>query len=294
MRKRILLVLFALSIVAAGCGLRNTSLPEPKPQEITPTVFLTATATKMLTSTPKPSPTPTWTPSPTPTATPSPTPSPTPVPTATSTPTRALSRPTPSLKLVYWGNGKKKQVHIGFDVEGNPKILYQILDILKEYHYHTTFFIQGAWARQHPAAVKRIVQEGHEIGNHSWSHPDFRELTRQQMIKELTDTENLCVKLTGKSTKPYFRPPYSYRNRRSIEVAYELGYTHILWSIDSYDWRDRNADKVYHNIVDHVRPGAIIYLHTSHRTDPVALRRALKTLTQEGYRLVSLTEILQK
>ncbi len=294
MRKRILLVLFALSIVAAGCGLRNTSLPEPKPQEITPTVFLTATATKMPTSTPEPSPTPTWTPSPTPTATPSPTPSPTPVPTATSTPTRALSRPTPSLKLVYWGNGKKKQVHIGFDVEGNPKILYQILDILKEYHYHTTFFIQGAWARQHPAAVKRIVQEGHEIGNHSWSHPDFRELTRQQMIKELTDTENLCVKLTGKSTKPYFRPPYSYRNRRSIEVAYELGYTHILWSIDSYDWRDRNADKVYHNIVDHVRPGAIIYLHTSHRTDPVALRRALKTLTQEGYRLVSLTEILQK
>jgi len=294
LRKRILLVLFALSIVAAGCGLRNTSLPEPKPQEITPTVFLTATATKMPTSTPEPSPTPTWTPSPTPTATPSPTPSPTPVPTATSTPTRALSRPTPSLKLVYWGNGKKKQVHIGFDVEGNPKILYQILDILKEYHYHTTFFIQGAWARQHPAAVKRIVQEGHEIGNHSWSHPDFRELTRQQMIKELTDTENLCVKLTGKSTKPYFRPPYSYRNRRSIEVAYELGYTHILWSIDSYDWRDRNADKVYHNIVDHVRPGAIIYLHTSHRTDPVALRRALKTLTQEGYRLVSLTEILQK
>ena len=294
MRKRILLVLFALSIVAAGCGLRNTSLPEPKPQEITPTVFLTATATKMPTSTPEPSPTPTWTPSPTPTATPSPTPSPTPVPTATPTPTRALSRPTPSLKLVYWGNGKKKQVHIGFDVEGNPKILYQILDILKEYHYHTTFFIQGAWARQHPAAVKRIVQEGHEIGNHSWSHPDFRELTRQQMIKELTDTENLCVKLTGKSTKPYFRPPYSYRNRRSIEVAYELGYTHILWSIDSYDWRDRNSDKVYHNIVDHVRPGAIIYLHTSHRTDPVALRRALKTLTQEGYRLVSLTEILQK
>ncbi len=203
-------------------------------------------------------------------------------------------RPTPSLKLVYWGNGKKKQVQIGFDVEGDPKVLYQILDILREYHYHTTFFIQGAWAKLHPEAVKRIVQEGHEIGNHSWSHPDFRKLTREQIIKELTSTENICVKLTGESTKPYFRPPYSYRNGQSIRVAYELGYTHILWSIDSYDWRDKSADKVYHNIVDHVRPGAIIYLHTSHRTDPIALKKALETLTKEGYKLVSLTEILQR
>ena len=203
-----------------------------------------------------------------------------------------VARPTPSLKLVYWGNQTKKQVHIGFDVEGNPKILYEILDILAQYHYHTTFFIQGAWAADHPEAVKRIVQAGHELGNHSWSHKDSRKLTREQLIKELGNTEALVRKLTGKSTKPYFRPPYSYRNRQSIEVCYEQGYTTILWGQDAYDWRDHDADKVYHNIVDHVHWGEIIYMHTSHKTDPIALRRALQTLTERGYKLVSLTEIL--
>jgi len=196
------------------------------------------------------------------------------------------------MRLVYHGNRSKKQVQIGFDVEGNPKILYRILDILAKYHYHTTFFVQGEWAKAHPDAVKRIASQGHEIGNHSWTHPDFRKLTKEQMVKELTDTEKLLVELTGESPKPYFRPPYSYRNALSIRTAYELGYTHILWSHDSYDWRDHDAEKVYHNIVDGVRPGDIIYMHTLYSYDPEALEMALRTLKGEGYRLVSLTEIL--
>lgn len=294
---RVLLLWLTVSIlvILAGCTTAPTNTPAAIPtatatytKQPSPTPTATSSATPTQTATSTRTPTATATPTPVPTATPSPTTTPTVSPTATL----AVARPTPSLKLVYWGNQTKKQVQIGFDVEGNPKILYEILAILAQFHYHTTFFIQGAWAADHPEAVKRIVQAGHELGNHSWSHLDSRKLTREQLIKELGDTEALVKKLTGKSTKPYFRPPYSYRNKQSIEVCYEQGYTTILWGQDAYDWRDHDADKVYHNIVDHVHWGEIIYMHTSHKTDPVALRRALQTLTERGYKLVSLTEIL--
>ncbi len=202
-------------------------------------------------------------------------------------------RPTPSLRPVYWGNGHKRQIHIGFDVEGDPRILYTILDVLDEFHYCTTFFVSGYWAKRFPKAVKAIAARCHELGNHSWSHTDFRTLSAEEIGRELDDTEALVIKLTGQSTKPYFRPPYSYRNNQSIRVAYEHGYTHILWSVDSYDWRDKDEEKVYHNIVDHVRPGAIIYMHTSYGFTPSVLRRVLRTLRDRDYTLVSLTEILR-
>ncbi len=184
-------------------------------------------------------------------------------------------------------------MHIGFDVEGDPYNLYRILDVLDEFGYRTTFFVSGYWAKQHPKAVQNIVRRGHELGNHSWSHPDFRTLTPEQMAQELDDTEALIVRLTGQSTKPYFRPPYSFRNETSIRVAYEHGYMHILWSVDSYDWRDRNAEQVYHNVVDHVHPGAIVYMHTSYKFIPDVLERVLRTLRERGYTLVCLSDILR-
>ncbi len=228
----------------------------------------------------------------TPSSTPTGTPTPTATPTLTSTPT-VLARPTPGRVLVYWGNRMKRHVHIGFDVEGDPRILYRILDVLDEFNYRTTFFVSGYWAKRFPKAVQEIVRRGHELGNHSWSHPDFRTLSEEEMAEELDKTESFIVQLTGQSTKPYFRPPFSYRSRTSIELAYRHGYTHILWSVDSYDWRDRDAEKVYHNIVDHVQPGAIVYMHTSYGFAPEVLRRVLRTLQEEGYTLVSLTEILK-
>ncbi len=284
-----LLAFLVIVIIVASCSALPVVIQTPTfTFTPSPSALPTETPTSTLTLTP------TFTPSPTATATSIPTATATSTPTVvpTATATFVVGRPTASVKLVYWGNQKKKQVHIGFDVEGNPKILNEILAILAQYRYHTTFFIQGAWAADHPDAVKRIVAQGHEVGNHSWTHSDFRKLSREQIVKELADTEELVFKLTGKSTKPYFRPPYSYRNKQSIQVAYEQGYTHILWGQDAYDWRDHDADKIYHNIVDHVRPGEIIYMHTSHKTDPVALRRALQTLQERGYKLVSLTGIL--
>ncbi len=300
MFKKMFLYLVGLMVLGGIMGACR-ALPTPVPTATvppSPTPTLTATPTPTATSSPTPTPTSTLTPSPTPTATSTPSPSPTltptvtPSPTFTPTPTFVAGRPTPSLTPVYWGHARGRRVHIGFDVEGDPRVLYAILDVLDEFHYCTTFFVSGYWAERFPKAVEAIAARCHEIGNHSWSHSDFRKLSEEEIGEELDRTEALIVKLTGQSTKPYFRPPYSYRNKTSIRVAYEHGYTHILWSVDSYDWRDREAEKVYHNIVDHVRPGAIVYMHTSYGFAPEVLRRALKALVDEGYTLSSLTDIL--
>ncbi|MCD6290325.1 MAG: polysaccharide deacetylase family protein [Anaerolineae bacterium] len=227
----------------------------------------------------------TWTPTPTSTSIPS---TCTPIPTSTHVPP-----PTPSLTEIAIGPREGCKVHIGFDVEGDPRILYKILDVLAEEHYRTTFFLQGEWVRYHPEATRRIVAAGHELGNHSWSHRDICKLSDAEIERELQDTESLVVKLTGHSTKPFFRPPYGARDERVREVAYRLGYTTVMWTFGGQDWvTGADADSVYHNIVDHAVPGAIFYLHTSHAYDPPAVKRAIQTLRERGYRLVSLSELV--
>lgn len=184
-------------------------------------------------------------------------------------------------------------VHIGFDVEGDPRILYEILEVLKEANYRTTFFLQGEWVKHHPEAARRIAEAGHELGNHSWSHRDMRALDEAEIEQELKDTETLVLELTGRSTQPFFRPPYGLRNALVREVAYRLGYTTVIWTFGGQDWAaDANADSVYHNIVEHATPGAIFYLHTSHTFDPPAVKRAIQTLREQGYRVVSLGELV--
>ncbi len=184
-------------------------------------------------------------------------------------------------------------VHIGFDVEGDPRILDEILAVLKEEGYRTTFFLQGEWVQYHPEATKRIAAAGHELGNHSWSHPDMRALDEAGVEREIRDTEALVWKLTGRSTKPFFRPPYGLRNALVREVAYRLGYTTVIWTFGAQDW-EPNADEnsVYRNLVDHAAPGVIFYLHTSHDFNPPAVRRAIRTLRERGFRLVPLSELV--
>ncbi len=184
-------------------------------------------------------------------------------------------------------------VHIGFDVEGDPRVLDELLDVLAEADYRTTFFLQGEWVKYHPEAARRIVEAGHELGNHSWSHRDLRALDEAALERELQDTEALVVRLTGHSTKPFFRPPYGLRNARVREVAYRLGYTTVIWTFGGQDWvAGADADSVYRNIVDRATPGAIFYLHTGYSFNPPAVKRAIQTLRQRGYRLVSLSELL--
>lgn len=297
----LLLALLIAGLALAGCGgsdeeaeaVAQATLPLPTAEPL-PTASATPLQTSMPAPTPTPTPLPTDTPTPEPTATPTATS--TPEPTATPTP-EPSDRPAASPEIVYVGNPTapdgRSQVNISFDVEGNPDLLYQMLDILDEFDYTTTFFMQGEWVEQYPEATQRIAERGHELGNHSWTHQDFKPLTAEEVTKELLDTENLVQELTGQTTKPYLRPPFGSRSEVSVQTAYELGWTTIIWTYGSEDWREgATAQTIYDNVFGNAAPGALYYMHTSRQINVDSLRPLFQAFQDAGYALVSVGEIL--
>ena len=291
-RKRVLglIVLAAMVVLAlAGCGgageqaqaVSQANTPAPVD---TPTLVPTNTPTVA----------PTETPTLVPTETPAPTDTPTPAPTDTPVPS---DRPAASEEIVYTGTqyaaDGSPQVNLSFDVEGDPELLYQILDTLDEYGVRTTFFMQGEWVQQYPEATQRIAERGHELGNHSWTHGDFKAMPAEEVTKELMDTEALVKELTGQTTKPYFRPPMGSRSKTSLKTAYDLGWTTIIWTYGSEDWRDgATVQSMYDNVVGNAAPGALYYMHTSRQIAVDALPLLLKGFQDAGYKLVTAGEIL--
>ncbi len=251
--------------------------PEPT---FTPTQVALAADTP--TSTPTPSPSLTATPAPTLTATPTLTPTRRPIPTLIVTP-----------RLIYGGPSARKWIALSLDVEGYPQPLTPILDTLKEEGVRATFFIQGAFAEKYPALIKRIADEGHVIGSHSWSHADFRTLNREQMVEELQKTEEIILKITGQSTKPLFRPPYSYRTEESIQVVGEEGYLTVVWTTETYDWKKgATAETMVESVLEEARPGGIVVMHTSHKHDAEGLPLIIEALRKEGYEFATIPEVL--
>lgn len=280
-------MVMALALMACGGGQPAEPTAVAVAQVSTPTSEPTATATA------------TATPAPTDTATPAPTDTPTAVPTETPTPTPepATGRPPASPDLVYIGQpyapDGSPQVNLSFDVEGDPDLLYQMLDTLDEYGVRTTFFMQGEWVQQYPEATQEIARRGHELGNHSWTHKDFKPMTAEEVTKELEDTEALVLELTGQTTKPHFRPPFGSRSEISVPTAYELGWTTIIWTYGSEDWREgATADTIFEAVFGNATPGALYYMHTSRQIDVDALPRLLRAFQEAGYKLVTASEIL--
>jgi peptidoglycan/xylan/chitin deacetylase (PgdA/CDA1 family) len=284
----VLLLILAVLAVAA-CG--GSQPAEPAAQVVADAPTAEPTATALPTATP--------TLAPTDTPTPAPTDTPTPVPTDTPTPTLepATGRPPASPDIVYVGNpttpGGDPQVNISFDVQGDPAQLMKILDILDQYGVRTTFFMQGEWVEQYPEAAQEIARRGHELGNHSWTHFNFSEMTAEEVTKELVDTEALVQELTGQTTKPYFRPPFGSRSPLSIQTAYDLGYTTIIWTYGADEWRDgATAQTIYDNVYGNKAPGALYYTHTDRQIIIDALPRVIEAFQADGFKLVTAGEIL--
>lgn len=287
-----------MALALGSCAPAATPNSPPVALErATPAPSATAAATVLA-----PSPTTTRTPSPTapptptatwsPTATPSPIATPTPTPTATATRTR-VPTPVVSAREVLRGNPDRPWVALTFDADAAADPTLHILDTLRAYGVRATFFIQGWWADRHPDLVRRMVEEGHEIGNHSNTHPDFRTLTREEIVRELADAEAILQRVAGRTSKPFFRPPYSYRNQLVREVAAEEGYLTVVWTIDAFDWKpNATQESILQEVLDHVVPGAIIVLHVGDENSAAVLPRLIEELRARGYEPVSLSEVL--
>ncbi len=193
-------------------------------------------------------------------------------------------------------NIKAKVVALTFD-DGPDRINTPLLlDILKEKRAIATFFLIGSSVQEEPAIIRRIKDEGHQIANHSWSHPDFRDLGNKVILEEeLYSTSELIEELTG--TYPlYIRPPYGAINDKTIEVLGEKGWEIINWSIDSFDWDKKNnkPEQILEKVKKYIHPGAVILMHSGENNGStvVALPGIIDFLRMNGYEFKTVRELL--
>ncbi len=179
-----------------------------------------------------------------------------------------------------------------FDDGPEPELTPRLLDILKDRGVKATFFVLGQCVLNHPDVAKRIVAEGHEIANHSWSHPLLTRLSDNAVRSQLRRTHDIVKKTTG-VTMQHMRPPYGgITNRHANWIYKEFGYKTILWSVDPKDWKDRNARLVSQRLISGAHPGGILLAHDIHASTVAAMPTTIDALLAKGFRFVTVSELL--
>lgn len=186
-----------------------------------------------------------------------------------------------------------------FDDGPHPNITPRLLDVLLRGNARATFFMIGEAAQQHPRLVRRVVEEGHAIGNHSWNHPSFPLLTRRERIRQV----RACEQALAPYGHRLFRPPYGHQSITSRLDLCWLGHDVITWNIDAGDWRNLDADQMSDRLVKCIHPGSITVFHDGgfditeeeclHRGPTVEVVTRLLTQLRGRFRFVTIPELLR-
>ena len=212
---------------------------------------------------------------------------------------------------VVAGPADEREVALTFDDGPNPPYTDRILDVLRDEHVRATVFVVGRAVAANPATVRRIVREGHALGNHTWDHPHMLVLSRSAMRAELRRTDDAIFHAAGVRTR-LMRPPFGARDFAVIDEAKAEGYQVVMWSVPlPKDWEMPGDATIASRVVDHVSDGSIIVLHDGNRglrcgprapapplvtcdrdQDVAATRRIVETLRARGYRFVTIPQLL--
>ena len=168
----------------------------------------------------------------------------------------------------------------------------KLLKMAAERHIKLTFFVIGECVEQNPDVLRQEVAEGHEIGNHSWSHPNLARLSDEGLRTQLQRTEDMIGKTAGIKPK-LMRPPYGELTKRQRILAnHEFGYRVILWDVDPLDWKRPGSDVVAQRIIAGARPGSIILSHDIHSPTIAAMPQVFDELLAKGFKFVTVSELL--
>lgn len=194
-------------------------------------------------------------------------------------------------------NTKEKSVALTFDVNWAEKeYLNDILNIMEKYNVKGTFFVMGKWVnypKENADKLKLIYERGHEIGNHSYIHPNFSKISPDKIENEIKKTEETIKEITGEETK-LFRFPSGDYNNLSVEKVLELGYIPIQWDTDSVDWKQDGEQIEYDRVIKKVKPGSIILYHNNAKYTPKNLEKLIKKLKDDGYTFKKVGEMIYK
>jgi peptidoglycan/xylan/chitin deacetylase (PgdA/CDA1 family) len=184
---------------------------------------------------------------------------------------------------------KVKCVALTFD-DGPVMDTTKVLDMLKAKNAKATFFLLGMQAVQFPDIIKREAAEGHEIGNHSFSHAKLQGAPAATVQSEINRTQEAIKQVTGK-WPTVLRPTYGYTDKQLDGICQQHKLSEILWSVDPVDWKDRDPKKITERVVNQAQPGSIIILHDVKPTTVAAVPEILNKLTQKGFTFVTVSEI---
>ncbi len=192
---------------------------------------------------------------------------------------------------VYNVDTQEKVLSISFDAAWGRANTEEILNILDRYDVKTTFFLVGFWAEKHPDLVAELVARGHEIGNHSATHPHMAQLSEGQIREELRRCSDLVASITGTPTT-LFRPPYGEYNDAVVRVSREEGYECVQWNVDSLDWKNLGKEDMVRKCTKNVQPGDIVLFHNDSKYILEALPDILEYYTQAGYKIIKVSDLL--
>jgi polysaccharide deacetylase family sporulation protein PdaB len=194
---------------------------------------------------------------------------------------------------IYCVDTEEKKVAITFDTTWGESNTMELLDILDKYNAKATFFVIGLWADNFPDLVKEIDKRGHEIGNHSNKHPNMTTISKERILKDTEIADAKILDLTGKNTT-LFRFPEGAYNDLAIETVESTGRKCIQWDVDSIDWKAQGTDIEYERVMKKAKPGSIILFHTDVKYTPQSLPKILESLSSQGYKFVTVSELMYK
>lgn len=192
---------------------------------------------------------------------------------------------------VYCVERSDPVIAISFDAAWGGDKTLKLLDILDAYGVKTTFFVVDTWVQRYPELVKEVAARGHEIGNHSTTHPQMTKLSRDRIRQELDTVAGHIEELTG--TRPVlFRPPYGDYNNDVVLTARAEGYQVIQWSVDSLDWKNLGAATMIDRVTRSVHNGDIVLFHNDSKYILDALPTILKSYQEQGFTVVPVSQLL--
>lgn len=195
----------------------------------------------------------------------------------------------------YIGNTSEKVLYLTFDAGYENGCTEKILDVLKKHNVKAAFFLVGNYIEKNADLVRRMVAEGHVVGNHTMHHPDMGKISDlESFTKELSQLEQLFLDTTGKEMPKFYRPPQGTYSRDNLKMAQQLGYKTVFWSLAYVDWNNDNqptAQYAFSKLLPRTHNGAVVLLHSTSKTNAEILDELLTKWESAGYRFETIEKL---
>ena len=198
----------------------------------------------------------------------------------------------------FLGDTTQKRIYLTFDSGYENGCTEKILDVLKDHEVSAAFFLVGNYIQRNPDLVKRMVNEGHIVGNHTMHHYDMSKIAGEEAFsKELTDLETLYQEVTGQTMEKYYRPPQGIYSQENLAMAQKLGYKTVFWSLAYVDWNNDaqpSREQAMSKLLPRIHNGAVVLLHSTSQTNAEILDEVLTEWEKMGYTFGSISELFQR